>query len=514
MEPIQFVNSSASKMFGWVAVLSFLCGSSAFAGGLEVPDFGTVALGRGAAFVARADNLSAFYYNPAGLSKSKGPNLLVGLNMMHSSVDYLRSGAANPETETVTIDGIEVRNPGLDYGRYDPFSSDPPPEYSSVSLKGAHFPVTLGATPVGLLPSLIFNWGDIFNVEGLSVAAGMIPPTSYAAPTYPKDGAQRYAIREANFLILYPGVGVSYAFNKYIQVGAVFMSGVALLEQSQAIRPLPQKDDTISYSEDLGGDANLKVDVADWFMPTGVIGLLSRPLEWLELGASVKLPVVIRAKGTAKYTAPELAQPDSAFVAGRDKVVLEQHFPLVVRAGARYVQPRWDIELDFIWENWSSLSHFDVKMDAVLDTDAQDPNAALQEMPDSKVLKNFRDTFSVRLGGDFDVLPKVLAIRAGAYYQSSAYPKNNETFSLDFPYAHQIGLSCGLTWHMMEMVDVNVGYLHVFQPEVNVTKGIVQQQGLPMEDENGEEKNIGNTVNNGTYNVALNLFGLSMEGHF
>ncbi len=49
---------------------------------------------------------------------------------------------------------------------------------------------------------------------------------------------------------------------------------------------------------------------------------------------------------------------------------------------------------------------------------------------------------------------------------------------------------------------------------MNVKDGIVQQQGLPMEDASGEDKNLGNTVNNGKYNVALNLFGLSLEGHF
>ena len=42
-----------------------LSAATARAGGLEIPDLGTVAIGRGAAFVARADNLSAFHYNPA-----------------------------------------------------------------------------------------------------------------------------------------------------------------------------------------------------------------------------------------------------------------------------------------------------------------------------------------------------------------------------------------------------------------------------------------------------------------
>jgi long-subunit fatty acid transport protein len=173
------------------------------------------------------------------------------------------------------------------------------------------------------------------------------------------------------------------------------------------------------------------------------------------------------------------------------------------------VHERFDIEVDFVFENWSSLQAFEVEIDAAID----EGNGSLTEMPDAEVPKRFRDTYSVRLGGDVEVWPEHLAVRLGGYYQSSAYPEDNSTFNVDFPFGEQFGLGGGVTWHTCKYLDVNVGYLHVFQPDVEVEGGVVQQQGLPLVLGDVEQV-IGNTVNNGKYEVSANLFGISLEGHF
>ncbi|MCP4599645.1 MAG: hypothetical protein GY847_03745 [Proteobacteria bacterium] len=482
-----------------------LISSVANGGGLEVPDLGTVAIGRGSAFVARADNLSAFYYNPAGLVKNKGPSLLLSANLINCNVDFLRSGSYGPDGEvgTVNIDGMEISNPPQDYSRISPPDVWDPVDYETVSLKSRFGPA----------PMLVFSYGDAFNVEGLALSIGFVPPSSFGTPKYPEDGPQRYLMREAHFLMLFPGVGVSYGINRYIQIGAVFLSGVGFFEQHLAIRPLPVLNDTQKYNENLDSDADLKVDVKDWFMPTGIIGVLSNPVDWLEIGATVKLPVKIEAKGKTVYTAPTGDLPNSGFTSGRDNVTLRQSFPWMVRAGLRYIHRYFDIEADFVWEGWSSLKEFEIDMDAELNQDLSDPKAAIVDMPDTALPKNFRDTYSARLGSDVEVWPEHIAVRAGGYYQSSAYPKNNDTFNLDFPFAEQIGVGGGITWHAWKHLDVNAGYLHVFQFDVKVKDGIVQQQGLPYESADGP-KDIGNTVNNGTYEVSLNLFGVSLEGYF
>jgi long-chain fatty acid transport protein len=450
-----------------------------------VADLGTVALGRGTAFVARADNLSAFHYNPAGLSKQPGINLLISGNVVNLNLDYRRAGTGEP----AIIDGVEVANPALDY---------------SGGPEGVPFATVSSDHRFGPSPVVVLSWGDAFDVEGLALAVGLTTPSSFGMPKYPGRGPQRYAMREANFLIVYPGLGASYAFNRYIQIGAVFVAGVAKLEQSQAIRLLPQPGNTITYNEHAEGDADLRIDTLDPFMPTAIIGLLSTPVDWLEIGVAFKFPMKIEATGKVHYEAPISDLPDSFIVPGRDRVTLRQTFPWVLRIGARYVHERFDVELDFVYEGWSMLRSFEVDMDADLDD-----GMAVQPLPDVDIPKHFRDAWSLRLGGDVEVWPEHLAIRIGGFYQASAYPENRETFSLDFPYDRQVGVGGGLTWHAWEHLDVHAGYMHVFQWDVEVTEGIVQQQGMPVDD-----VNTGNTVNNGLYEVDLNIFGASLEAHF
>lgn len=64
-----------------ISVLAALCGlpASAMATGFRLPDQDAFATARGEAFAATADNPSAIYYNPAGITQLEGQNLRVGI---------------------------------------------------------------------------------------------------------------------------------------------------------------------------------------------------------------------------------------------------------------------------------------------------------------------------------------------------------------------------------------------------------------------------------------------------
>ncbi|MCU0663785.1 MAG: outer membrane protein transport protein [Myxococcota bacterium] len=478
----------------WAALL--LLPLSVAAGGLEFPDLGTTAIGRGTAFVARADDPSAFYYNPAGLSKRPGFFYLLGANLVFQDLTFTRSGSGR---DIPVSDNLAKWDPALDY------SNGP---------EGEPFKPTSSEAKMGPAPMLVLGYNfELPKEQVLGISLGLLTPSAFGAPKYPKDGSQRYVLTEANFLLAYPGIGLSYSMNRFLRIGAVFMSGMAILHQSQAVRLQPQSGDP-DYNEDAGGDAYLKVEAKDHFIPTAVFGVMSNPFDFLEVGASLKLPAKVEAEGTLKLTPPTDDFPEAALLPGMNKLTLAQQFPLVLRVGARYIHPRFDVELDIVWENWSSLKGFDVDNTATVHLD--DDHGDI-DLPDTSIPKNFRDTVSVRLGGDVEVLPEVLALRLGAYYQTSAYPKNNDTFSVDFPYGQQIGLGGGLTWHAVSWLDVVAGYMHVFQPDVVVKEGKVQQMGPPVQDVKdgvAGDFNIGSVVNNGKYELSLNVVGLTLEGHF
>ncbi|MCP4676656.1 MAG: hypothetical protein GY854_14320 [Deltaproteobacteria bacterium] len=506
----------------WLGLISIFAASDLCAGGLFFPDVGTVSLGRGAAFVAKADNLSAFYYNPAGLSKSKGVNILGGANFIDLNATFLRTGTGVWEDlglEIEALPGLVFRagNPDLDFA--DGIGNERP--YSRVSQQT---PVTV----TGVLGAL--NWGDAFGVEGLALAIGVYAPSSFNKPKYPSDGAQRYAIREMSTFIIMPGPAVSYAFNRYIQVGAVFLSGMGFVNKRWASRLAPAIDD-LDWNEDLDGDVDIQLEVKDLFMPSGIFGVLSNPLDWLEIGAAVKLPVYMAAEGKLKITPSEVDYPEAEIIEETNKVTVRQHFPWMVSTGVRYIHRVFDIEVDFVWENWSTYQaqRGEVGTKITLDKGdtSEDPNNenkeddTVKDMPNTEIPKNYRDTYSVRVGSDVEVWKDNLTVRLGGYYQSSAYPENNNTFNLDFPFGEQFGTGCGLSWHTFDFLTINIGYLHIFQAPVEVEGGTVQQTGtaivatdIGLPEDAMDPVYIGNMVNNGRYETNLNIFSASIEGHF
>ena len=69
----------ASLLIGGLLVQAALSVSWARATGFDLPDQDAFAVARGMAFVATADNPSAIYYNPAGLTQLQGHNVRLGV---------------------------------------------------------------------------------------------------------------------------------------------------------------------------------------------------------------------------------------------------------------------------------------------------------------------------------------------------------------------------------------------------------------------------------------------------
>ncbi len=470
-----------------------------FAGGLEVPDVGVVALGRGGAFTARADNPTAIHYNPAGLYKARGRNILIGASFMNLNLDFQRKGGDAYEFGP----DHTVLNPTMDYSNVDQFNPTPQP-FQSIS----------GEHKLSAAPTLASTWGDFLYVKGLTVAMGLVTPSGFARPKFSKDGPGRYAAQGVNTMVGYSGIGVAYKINRYIQIGGMYQNCFFWMKAKVAIRPGLSENDTSQYNENLGGDAQQTIDVIDVITPTGTLGVMSHPLDWLEIGAAVKFPSLIEAEGSVSYDAPSDTYKNSGLVSGHDKAVFRTLFPWVVRTGVRFIHRYFDLEVNYVWENWGAFQGPRFEMDAEVSRDLDDSTAAKLWMPDTRVIKNFRDSHSIRLGSDIEVWPDNIAVRLGGYYQSSAYPKNYNTFSIDYPFGEQIGTGLGLTWHAHERLDINASYLHVFQFDVEVKEGIQQQIGMPAEGASGElNKKIGNTINNGSYAVNINMFALSLEIH-
>ena len=87
-------------MRGWkmvpVLLVLLFTASTSFAAGFRLPEAGAKAMGMGFAFTAQADDPSAIYFNPAGLTQLKGQNVMIG-------VTYVRENG-NEFTGTTPVD--------------------------------------------------------------------------------------------------------------------------------------------------------------------------------------------------------------------------------------------------------------------------------------------------------------------------------------------------------------------------------------------------------------------------
>jgi long-chain fatty acid transport protein len=134
--------------------------------------------------------------------------------------------------------------------------------------------------------------------------------------------------------------------------------------------------------------------------------------------------------------------------------------PMEAKLGVRYHMPRagvsqahrrdpmsqdvFDLEADFTWANNSAFDsvHIGLPGDAngagVIPAQLG-PLAGQVLPPNNDVPHNFKDVFGVRFGGDFNVLPDRLALRAGTFVETAAV--NSQYANVDFAGGARIGIT-------------------------------------------------------------------------
>jgi hypothetical protein len=82
-------------------------------------------------------------------------------------------------------------------------------------------------------------------------------------------------------------------------------------------------------------------------------------------------------------------------------------------------------------------------------------------LPSTVVQKRWRDQFSVRFGGSYNILPGLFGISAGAHYENRGVDPSY--MQIDFWPVQRIGLHAGMRVRVAHSIDFLVAYAHVFQ---------------------------------------------------
>lgn len=487
----------------------------ALAGGFETeyPDNGARALGRAGAFVARADDPSAIYYNPAGLAGQDGFELFISANLIALTATF------DPADDFV-LGNTARREFGTLSNEADPFIAP---------MIAAHF-------DFDALPTLDFGFG----IYGPSATGHRKFPNQYPIvgafrAADGKDISERLPgspanallpngmFIEGNLLEFFTTVSVAWQPTPEWRLGLSLQNASFIAEIDQAI----------------GGavPAVAQLKVHDYFTPTGIIGAQYLPTSWLEFGLSVRPPIAIDGEGTGKikrFASPcprgpcgDDPQLEPYELAGdlptldddgtpNDAITFDYNHPMVVRFGLRYVHRAgpaadgdevFDLELDYIYQLQSVHESYLVKFAAdraVVPGEAGAEGLSVSPVPDIDDRREYQDTHGLRLGGDYYVMPGLFTVRAGGSYETGASPEKYT--HIDFPGLDQYSVAVGAGLHL-DLVDIDVGYSYVGTLGRDVDESDVRLIDITV------ARDKAAIVGNGRFDAHYHIVGLSTTWH-
>lgn len=379
---------------------------------------GAKATSMGGAFVAIADDPSAIYYNPAGLTQLKGTNITVGHSVISPHIVYRDSGEYQRVDDP--IDSM--------YYPYVAFCGDLEPLHGLLRTESLVFGVA------ALLP-----YGEIFRLQ--------VKPAEQKRLSWYQEEFKR--------VLIYPGLGyqVTPKLSVGLSLGIEFDADLALgmlgfakgdmfmgldllkLLEGKLFEILHEIE--IKYFEITSlSSPDLKVDLDAWWIHTAA-GLLYKPTEGLSVGLVYRgevldtIPLELGGIIYADLVIVAMVEPAMEMLT----IYLEDH-PIVIPTKQiffKYIKPqqavfgiaykpidRLTLACDLTWTQWSIV----------------------------EANGGWKDTYVPKFGLEYrparTVFGMELAWRAGYFYEPSPIPEEafaNEYVDFDkFVYSAGLGL--------------------------------------------------------------------------
>ncbi len=162
----------ATILLAAAALLVLIPLTAAFSGGFQLNEHGARAMGQGGAFAARASDLSAIYFNPAGLAYQTGTQIHLGATLIMPQTSFYGPIQLNTNQETKMVS--QTFNPINAYVSYQITDdlvagvgvNNPvrPWHGMAVRLVGkVHHDERLTFRPISSRPTLAYKFGDKFS---------------------------------------------------------------------------------------------------------------------------------------------------------------------------------------------------------------------------------------------------------------------------------------------------------------------------------------------------------------
>jgi long-chain fatty acid transport protein len=456
----------ASRPLAVALTLCVLAPSVAQAGGMFLPARGARPLGRAGSFVAGADDLEALYYNPAGLA----------------------GAAYDPTGETVGR-GSAMVDLGFIFQNV---------HYDRVDSGGNQLPGVDNNNHVLPIPFLAVAWRPEALGRRVTFSLGAFAPYT-AVPEYSPTGPQRYSLVSLNGTVAaIAELAVSVRLTPQLYLGGGFQNMFITLNNTVALSGCTQLN---CSPEDPGFDALTQTKVTSNFTPSANFGALY-VLPKVRIGLSAQLPFFVHAAGTIATRLPSDPQFDGAMVVG-NKVTVDLNLPAVLRAGIE-VRPTKQVrvEVGFDYETWQLQDKLSFVPDGIyIDHVVGIGRYDLRPM---SIDRSMTGVYSIHVGGEWDVLPHRLTLRAGYMFESSSTPDETLTVLTPDGDKHLLTLGVGVK---IGKIRLDAGYGHFFQAD----RVITDSRSLQL---NPIEPSLAVAVGNGTYMVSTDVLSIGIEGRF
>jgi hypothetical protein len=463
------------------------CAPSVRAEGGTLMPGGSLAVARAGAVAADPSDAMTLLHNPAGLTQLRDHQGHYGVDIAIDALcvqryGYYGWGIALPEMRAGS-------SPNADAHRSE--FGDP----ASAAYGLRPFGRVCNSGQFGTLPQLSVT---LKLFERLSVGLGLVTPVTLAASQWGGRGGTvaadsgaalptptRYAlVRQQVRFALDPTLGVAYRVAPWLSLGVSLQATMAALD-SDVIMALRAGTSPAT-------DVMTRLRTADYFMPSVTLGAYASPSEYLRIAATFNYAQGFDGAGDITFTTNyyHAGAIDDEFVPYENAPVSVARIrvpqPWTATLAIRYVQPsaeadsgdplrneRWDVEFDASYIGSGSLPLTTVEVANDFNLEFRRANAA-PEMPvqvkksdlqQLSVDRHGLDSYALRLGGSWNVLPGGLQASAGAFYQSRSVQAdyvNIDNFGLT-----RLGLSLGLKVRMGPL-ELMASYAHIFQETLDV----------------------------------------------
>jgi hypothetical protein len=512
-----------------LVLLAVAVPAPAMAGGFEIPATGTRAAGRGGAFMARADDPTATWYNPANLANLDSVMVTADVHLPWWQSCYQRFGTYGGFLEGATLDNPDVSRFGTigDPGAPGDFTNEA-------------FPRICRQGGPRVTPTLLFSWRVS---EKLGLGFGLIAPAGSGTNVWAnregvvegvngelRPAPHRYMQVFTETALVRLAFGAGMRLTPWLRIGGTFLWGLSFTDSTMY--------GVMGAGEYVGRDVRVDMrNMNDLFVPGAIGSVHVEPLPELDIAFSVNWLGSIRSRGDGFATYAHYGgdadgnQVPGAFEPSTAEVPLHLHVPqpISLRLGVRYGMLRpgagqrrregkaadpmrdevFDIELNVGFERNSRINAFTLSNESPGCLDANDPTCFINNrgvattLPEESVQpKGFRDQLTLHLGSDVNVVPDRLALRAGMSFETNGYERR--MWQLDFQPGQRVGMHVGMTVRVKGL-NLSVAYARIFQWDtvVNLGEGEARQvvAGQPT----------GAVINEGRYENAWHLFSVSLQ---